>query len=83
MDFCYLIETKVYLKDVKVFDVSACHRPFSADDRLFIGKHTRQTTEDHFRESLSDQMMKYYDNQWEVMDFVNIAISLASRLTPN
>eukprot|EP00985_Skeletonema_marinoi_P004216 scaffold1843_cov89-Skeletonema_marinoi.AAC.7 len=26
-------------------------------------------------------MMKYYENQWEVMGFVDIAISLASRLT--
>mmetsp|Transcript_28153 Transcript_28153/g.47761 ORF Transcript_28153/g.47761 Transcript_28153/m.47761 type:complete len:85 (-) Transcript_28153:4371-4625(-) len=39
----YLIEAlveaaKVYLKDVKVVDVSACHRPFSADDRPIIGK---------------------------------------------
>ncbi len=28
---------KVHLKDVKVIDVSACHRPFSADDRPIIG----------------------------------------------
>eukprot|EP00986_Skeletonema_menzelii_P015346 scaffold11548_cov97-Skeletonema_menzelii.AAC.2 len=27
---------KVHLKDVKVIDVSACHRPFSADDRPII-----------------------------------------------
>eukprot|EP00984_Skeletonema_dohrnii_P023380 scaffold12478_cov84-Skeletonema_dohrnii-CCMP3373.AAC.2 len=30
---------KVYLKDVKVFDVSACHRPFSADDRLLLSEN--------------------------------------------
>eukprot|EP00984_Skeletonema_dohrnii_P029705 scaffold20552_cov161-Skeletonema_dohrnii-CCMP3373.AAC.8 len=34
-----------------------------------------------FRESLSDQLMKYYNCAWEVMDFVDIPVSLASRLT--
>ena len=29
---------KIHLNDVKVIDVSACHRPFSADDRPIIGK---------------------------------------------
>eukprot|EP00984_Skeletonema_dohrnii_P006857 scaffold2436_cov80-Skeletonema_dohrnii-CCMP3373.AAC.10 len=40
--------------------------------------------EDHarlFRKSLSKQIKQYYDRQWEVMDFVDIPVSLASRLS--
>ena len=36
-----------------------------------------------FRDDLSKQMKQYYDSQWEVLDFVDIPIPLASRLTDN
>eukprot|EP00984_Skeletonema_dohrnii_P038470 scaffold41726_cov161-Skeletonema_dohrnii-CCMP3373.AAC.1 len=37
--------------------------------------------ESHFRKSLSKQIGEYYDRQWEVMDFVDVPVSLASRLS--
>ena len=37
--------------------------------------------ESHFRKSLSKQLDEYYDRQWGVMDFVDIPVSLASRLS--
>jgi len=37
--------------------------------------------ESHFRKSLSMQLDEYYDRQWEVLDFVDIPVSLASRLS--
>eukprot|EP00985_Skeletonema_marinoi_P009149 scaffold4229_cov136-Skeletonema_marinoi.AAC.2 len=35
----------------------------------------------HFRKSLSKQLDEYYDRQWEVLDFVDIPVSLATRLS--
>mmetsp|Transcript_416 Transcript_416/g.955 ORF Transcript_416/g.955 Transcript_416/m.955 type:complete len:470 (-) Transcript_416:156-1565(-) len=34
-----------------------------------------------FRQRLSKQLDEYYDRQWEVLDFVDIPVSLASRLS--
>jgi len=46
--------------------------------RRFLKLYTYSTDEHdrHFRELLSDQLMKYYNCAWEVMDFVDIPVSL-------
>ena len=36
-----------------------------------------------FRDDLSKQIRRYYNSEWEVMDFVDIPVSLASRLSDN
>jgi len=35
----------------------------------------------HFRELLSKQIKEYYEGQWEILNFVDIPVSIASRLT--
>ena len=44
-------------------------------------RHGHVGINNDFRNSLAKQIKKYYDSQWEVMDFVDISKSLASRLT--
>ena len=61
------------------------------EGRLNGGKHfpkriiyrRHNSSRFNFRESLAEQIKQYYDSEWEMMDFVDIPKSLASRLSDN
>ncbi|KAL7427816.1 hypothetical protein ACHAXM_001009 [Skeletonema potamos] len=39
------------------------------------------TQEKNFCEGLSEQLEEYYEGQWEILDFIDLPVSLAKRLT--
>eukprot|EP00984_Skeletonema_dohrnii_P016511 scaffold7349_cov129-Skeletonema_dohrnii-CCMP3373.AAC.16 len=49
--------------------------------RCIKGQATAQQHDRQFREFLSEQLNKYYNSAWKNLDFVDIPVSLASRLT--
>ncbi|KAL7427817.1 hypothetical protein ACHAXM_001010 [Skeletonema potamos] len=50
--------------------------------RRSLKRYTSQENYDrHFRELLSKQIKEYYESQWDIIDFIDIPLSLVSLLT--